>query len=270
MIDAKAFGVELAGIVKSATDPLRATIAAQEQAIISLTTGMAAMAKQIEALQAPRDGADGKDGASVCIDDVMPALTERVDAFLASIPAPQDGKDGAPGKDGADGKPGEKGADGASICGALIDRDGGLVVTLSNGEVKSLGPVVGKDGRDGIDGQKGLDGADGRDGLGFEDVDFVYDDTGRAIAQFQRGDVVKSIPLPGFVDRGIFREGEKYVRGDATTFGGNLWLAQEPTTEKPGEGKGWRLAVKKGRDGVHGELRAAREMKPIRIGGGNG
>ena len=262
MIDAKAFGVELAGIVKSATDPLRATIAAQEQAIISLTTGMAAMAKQIEALQAPRDGADGKDGASVCIDDVMPALTERVDAFLASIPAPQDGKDGAPGKDGADGAPGEKGADGAGIADLLIDRDGALVATMTDGRIKSLGPVI---GRDGINGKDGTDGKNGADGFGFDDVDFVYDDTGRAVAQFQRGDVVKSIALPGFVDRGIFRDGEKYARGDATTFGGNLWLAQEPTTEKPGDGKGWRLAVKKGRDGRDGELKAPRETKPIQV-----
>lgn len=142
---------------------------------------------------------------------------------------------------GPQGRDGEKGADGVGLAGALIDRDGRLVLTLSNGEAKELGPVVGKDG------ERGKDGADG---LGFDDLSFVEDEAGRPVAKFQRGDIVKSVTLPCIIDRGIFKAESEYMRGDAVTFGGCLWIAQKDAPEgKPGDGEGWRLAVKKGRDG---------------------
>ena len=41
-----------------------------------------------------------------------------------------------------------------------------------------------------------------------------------------------------------------YVRGDAVTWGGSLWIAQKETSAKPDSPEsGFRLAVKKGRDG---------------------
>lgn len=154
---------------------------------------------------------------------------------LAAIPAGPQGEPGPAGKDG------DKGADGIGLAGALIDRDGQLVVTLTNGEAKQLGPVVGKDG------ERGKDGADG---LGFEDLSFVEDEAGRPVAKFQRGDIVKSVTLPCIIDRGIFKAESEYLRGDAVTFGGCLWIAKKDAPEgKPGDGEGWRLAVKKGRDG---------------------
>ena len=77
---------------------------------------------------------------------------------------------------------------------------------------------------------------------------FETDEHGRVIAKFQRGDVIKSVRLPGIVDRGPFRAGEGYEKGDAVSYGGSLWIAQEPTGDKPEGSKAWRLAVKKGRD----------------------
>lgn len=154
---------------------------------------------------------------------------------LSDLPAGPAGEAGPPGKDG------DKGADGIGLAGALIDRDGQLVVTLTNGEAKQLGPVVGKNGDP---------GKDGADGLGFDDLELITDEAGRAVAKFQRGEVVKSIVLPGFVDRGAFKAGTEYLRGDAVTFGGCLWIAQKDAPEgKPAEGECWRLAVRKGRDG---------------------
>lgn len=154
---------------------------------------------------------------------------------LSDLPAGPAGDPGPAGKDG------DKGSDGIGLAGAMIDRDGHLVVTLTNGEAKQLGPVVGKDGER---------GNDGSDGLGFDDLEFITDDAGRAVAKFQRGEVVKSFVLPGFVDRGVFKGETEYLRGDAVTFGGCLFIAQKDAPEgKPGEGEGWRLAVKKGRDG---------------------
>lgn len=60
----------------------------------------------------------------------------------------------------------------------------------------------------------------------------------------------KHFDLPVVMDRGVFKPGNTYKSGDAVTWGGSLWIAQEPTADKPGEpgAKGWRLAVKKGRD----------------------
>ncbi len=212
----------------------------------------AMIAEAVAAIPAPKSGDDGK---SVAVEDVLPALQEEMRRFLETVPLPKDGepgKDGKDGRDGADGKngaPGEKGADGIGLAGALIDRDGGLVVTLTNGEAKALGAVVGHDG---------LPGRDGAHGIGFEDLSFEIAETGRAVARFQRGDVVKTIALPGIVDRGTFADGEIYDKGDAVSWGGSLWIAQENGVKgKPGEGEAWRLAVKKGRDGRDTEARRA-------------
>lgn len=50
--------------------------------------------------------------------------------------------------------------------------------------------------------------------------------------------------------RGVFNEGQAYVRGDVVTSGGSMWHCDAArTTEKPGTGKSWTLSVKRGADG---------------------
>ena len=197
-----------------------------------------AVEEAVKAIPAPENG---KDGASVTLDDVMPTLEKRVDDFLAAIPMP---KDGAPGRDGDHGDKGDPGRDGLDVK-DLFRADGGrLVAVMSDGTTKDLGVFVGKDGEPGRD---GTDGKDGADGLGFEDMGFEADEHGRVLAKFQRGDVVKTIRLPGIVDRGPYKSGESYEKGDAVSYGGSLWIAQEPTGDKPDGSKAWRLAVKAGR-----------------------
>jgi integrin beta 3 len=232
-----------------------------------------------------RDGVDGKDGAAGLngkdgrdgIDS--PSVDEigaLVRAAVAVIPVPQDGKDGAPGRDGVDGRngadgqngkdgpagldgkdgaPGLNGKDGVGVAGAIIDRAGGLVLTLSDGTTRDLGQVVGKDGIDGgagVPGASGRDGADGRDGLGFEDIDLVEDERGITL-RFQRGQVVKEFVLPVVVDRGVWRE-QEYCKGSGVTWAGSFWIAQRDTSGKPDTADGgWRLAVKRGRDGKDGK-----------------
>jgi hypothetical protein len=52
------------------------------------------------------------------------------------------------------------------------------------------------------------------------------------------------------IDRGVFKDGTEYDKGDGVTWGGSFWIAQRDTQSKPDAGNGdWRLAVKKGRDG---------------------
>lgn len=287
MIDAEAFGAELAGIVKAATAPLLARLDALEKAL--------ADRPEPQAGKDGRDGIDGKDGASVTADDVLPVLQRHVDEYLASIPAPKDGKDGAdgqdgapgepgrdgrdgvngkdgsPGRDGTDGKdgepgkPGEKGADGIGLAGAMIDRDSNLVVTLTNGETKALGAVVGKDGAPGEDGKPG------RDGIGFDDMTLDYDGERTFTFLFQRGERIeeRKFVAPVMLDCGVYRPDTAYAKGDAVTYGGSLWIAQRETKARPDSSADWRLAVKKGRDGKDGLAKAAEDRAPLKVGGRN-
>lgn len=179
-----------------------------------------------------------QDGNSVTVDDVMPAIEERIAAAVKAIPVPKDG---------------------VGLAGALIDREGNLIVTLANGEARNLGAVVGRDAdRDAI--SEFIKGEiakipvpkDGVDGLGFDDMEVEHDGERSFVLRWARGDVEKScrIELPVVLDRGVFKDGRNYARGDGVTWGGSYWIAQEETGEKPGDGtKAWRLAVKKGRDG---------------------
>jgi len=63
--------------------------------------------------------------------------------------------------------------------------------------------------------------------------------------------VTRQLTIPAVLDRGVFREGSEYAKGDGVTFGGSFWIAQKDAPEgKPGTSPDWRLAVKKGRDGA--------------------
>ena len=247
MLDAETFGRELAAMVKAQIAPL--------------LDKMAALEKRLDDLPAPQNGkdADPQTVAAIVRDQMKGDLAElrsAVDAIVIPepatvdvdaiakaaaqmIPTPKDGSPGRDGQPGKDGAAGEKGRDGLDVK-DLFRADGGrLVAVMSDGTTKDLGVFVGKDGAPGRDGQ---------DGIGFEDMTFETDDHGRVIAKFQRGGVIKSARLPGIVDRGPFKAGEGYEKGDAVSYGGSLWIAQEPTCDKPDGSKAWRLAVKKGRD----------------------
>ena len=177
-------------------------------------------------------------------------LKERLKA-LEDRPAPEKGEKGDPGdagKDGRDGNDGKDGSDGRGVKELLIDRDGQLVASMDDGEMKTLGPVIGKDGDP---------GKDGRDGFGFDDMDVAVLDDDRTIElSFRRGEEEKAFTLkwPTVIDRGVYKAGESYQAGDAVTWGGSLWVAQKETDAKPDTAdSGWRLAVKKGRDGKDGK-----------------
>ncbi len=222
----------------------------------------------------PQKGEPGRDGK-----DVDPAFVIRlVDEAVAAIPRPEngkdgrdgiDGKDGAPGKiidgehgrdgkDGIDGKDGENGKDGKDGAPGERGTDG-----IPGRDGKDGIPGIGKDGERGLDGRDGQpgvpgrngdDGApgkDGEDGLGFDDLTVTHDGARTVTLRFARGEKVKEFPIivPALIDKGVWRDGA-YEKGDGVTWGGSYWIAQDATTDKPGEGKGWRLAVKRGRKGT--------------------
>jgi hypothetical protein len=270
--------------------------------------------------------ADGKDGTSVTVADVLPVIRAEVQQAIAALPPVTNGRDGQDGRNGVDGKNGRsvtledlapvvaqaveqtvatwpKPKDGTSVTvndvapiiaaevdkavaalpapkdpvgvlGALIDRDGALVMTLSDGTVKTLGCVVGRD----------VDMAavralisdelaswprpkDGVDGLGFEDLTFATDDAGKLVARFQRGDVVRDVKLPGIYDCGVYKDGTQYERGDAVTWRRSIWIAQEATAAMPDTGgagaRPWRLAVPAARDGKDGKAGPVGPVGPM-------
>src|SRR5690606_22630414 len=100
------------------------------------------------------------DIAEVIADAVKEAtapLLARIDALeQREAPAPEKGE---PGPEGPQGPVGEKGADGkdgkdgVGLADALIDADGRLVLTMTDGTTKALGVVKGADGRDGEPGK---------------------------------------------------------------------------------------------------------------------
>lgn len=199
--------------------------------------------------------------ARMGIDDMERSIEEVVRAVVAEIPIPKDGLDGKPGEKGEKGDPGQDGApgrDGLDVKDLFRGEGGVLVATMSDGRVKELGQFVGKDGEP---------GKDGADGLGFDDLSFDYDGEKTITLRFVKGDQVKEFPvvMPVVIDRGVFSEGKTYSPGDGVTWGGSFWIAQEETGEKPDSAKGWRLAVKKGRDGKDAKSAPAVNSGPIRV-----
>lgn len=166
---------------------------------------------------------------------------------VKAIPVPQNGKDGKDGRDGLD------------VVTPIL-KDGTLLFTMSDGSVKEVGRVVGENGKDGADGR------DGVDGLGFDDLSADYDGERTITLKMQRGEQVKdfTFTMPVVIDRGVWSEGKAYDAGDAVTWAGSVWIAQKATTEKPDDGDGWRLSVKRGRDGKAGTVRDT-TPKPVKV-----
>lgn len=177
-----------------------------------------------------KDGRDGVDGKTVTVDDVKPLIEEFISREIAALP---------------------KAKDGVGVAGAVIDRGGKLVLTLTDGATKDLGVVVGRDGTNGKDGEKG---EPGRDGFGLEDFVIEQDGDRTVTFKFQRGDIVKahSVKFNSLIDRGVWTEGN-FEKGDGVTWGGSYWIAQCDTKAKPETNKDWRLAVRRGRDGKPGK-----------------
>jgi hypothetical protein len=179
-----------------------------------------------------------QDGKSVTVEELEPIIAERIQKAVAAIPAP---KDGEPGKDGRD----------ALDAVEFIRSEGNLIVTLSNGTTKDLGPINGKDG---------APGKDGKDGMGFDDLDVTYDGERTFKLKFARpGDVKEfEFSIPVAIYRGVFKDGESYKQGDTVTWGGHLYHCDTDTTDKPdGEQRCWTLAVRRGRDG--------KDTKPVKV-----
>lgn len=190
----------------------------------------------------------GGDGLKTLVDL---QVAEAVAGYFAENPVQngRDGAAGAPGPQGERGEKGEAGQDGVGVADALIDRDGALVLTMSDGRAKSLGVVVGRDG---------AAGADGRDGLSMADVVREYDsERHEVVERWTVAGEAKELRYPagGIRPGGFYREGMKCRALQAVTHDGALWIAKRDTTAKPclENADDWQLAARKGRDGRDGK-----------------
>lgn len=213
-------------VIDAAIQQIR--IEADEAIAVPLKMAEAAREELLKALGGLRQPEDGK---SMTVEQLMPVVEEAVKKAVEVLPAPKDG---------------------VGLAGAFIDRNGELNLTLTNGEMKSLGRV---------------DGKDGAPGLGFDDLTVEYDGERTIKLKMERGEMVKesSIVLPVNIDRGIYSESKQYEAGDSVTWAGSYWIAQRATSLKPDSAdSGWRLAVKRGRDGKDGR-NGIDKTAPVRI-----
>jgi hypothetical protein len=210
------------------------------------------------------NGADGKDAEPIDITEVVQELlstdelstlvalhvADGVSKYFEANPVKhgvdgKDGRDGTDGKDGATGQKGEMGergekgdpgADGVGLAGAMIDRDGELIVTTSKGDAIRLGKVVGKDGNNMADPIPEYDPKTHEIALKFGEREIRY-------------------PAGGIHYKGYWREGCKAQAGDCYSLPTGLWIATKNTNKKPciELRDEWSLAARSGRDGVDGK-----------------
>ena len=265
----KEFGDELAGVIAAELRPLIAEVKSLRERCESLESRapdtvvtydkIKEMIEQaVKEIPAP---ANGKDGTSVTLADVAPLIEQAVKA----LPSPPPGKDGtsvtvadvSPLIEQAVAAavkaipPASNGNDGVGVAGAMIDRDGCLLLTLSNGEMKNLGCVVGKDG------------------VSFDDFSLTYDaERNEIVVKAQSGSVAKEVraPIKGITLGGYWRDGTKAKAQEAWSLGGCLWVAKRDTSSKPdATSDDWLLAARKGRDG-EGVERTAPSTGPVKLG----
>lgn len=248
MFDGELFGQQMVEIVRGYLEAELAPVKAENAALLARIDLLEQ--RQIPVAVKGDPGEPGRPG-EVDIGALTEIVAEHVATAVAALPPAERGEPGADGRDGEPGLPGERGfngepgKDGLGLASALIDRDGNLVLTMTDGQTKELGMIVGKNGER---------GSDGKDGEHFTIDDFDIEPIGERAFKFKftKGEICHAFEFsfPVVLDRGVFVAERQYEQGDAVTWAGSLWIAQKNTSAKPDTAdSGWRLAVKRGRDG---------------------
>lgn len=201
--------------------------------------------REVSALPRP------KDGQSVTLDDVRPliegAVKDAAAYYLEGIPVP---KDGQPGRDALQ----------LEILPSIDPAKSyprGSYARHAGGLWRAYETTHGMRGWECI-----------VEGIAEHRIEQVDERTIEAVSVLSSGcEVRKSISVPAVIDRGIYTADLAYKSGDGVTWGGSYWIAtkNEPVG-KPGEpgSDGWRLAVKRGRDGKDGR-NGIDKTAPVRV-----
>lgn len=207
---------------------------------------------------------DGEPGASVSVADLEPVVAEAVSKAVAEIPVPKDGEsvpveevrrmiDEEVAKALASVPPAKDGEPGRDALQLELRPAIDLEKSYPRGTYARHAGGLWR----AFEATKGLHGweciVDGIADLRIEQPsarEFTL------VARTSSGaEVSKSIKVAALVDKGVFRADEGYEAGDGVTWGGSFFIAQKDApVGKPGEPgcDGWRLAVKRGRDGAKG------------------
>lgn len=93
----------------------------------------------------------------------------------------------------------------------------------------------------------------GRDALPLDSFDIQLGDDDRTVVMsIGAGEqqITRTLMLSTVIDKGVFKPDDKYLKGDAVSYGGSLHIARKNAPAGvPGASDDWRLAVKRGRDG---------------------
>lgn len=180
-------------------------------------------------------------------------LQEMVNAAVATIPKPENGKDFDPDllnlavADAVNALP--KPTDGRDALNLEVqpsidpskNYDRGIFATHNGGLWRSYEKTHGMRGWEClVDGVSGIEISQG------DQRQFTL-----TVNRASGNADTKSFDVPLMLYRGVFKAEQSYLAGDTVTWGGSLWHCDEPTSDKPGEvgSKGWTLAAKRGRDG---------------------
>jgi hypothetical protein len=123
-------------------------------------------------------------------------------------------------------------------------------VAALEAQLAALGPgPPGPPGTEGPMGPPGAAGAPGSDGTSVEAL--TYDGERTLTFTLGSGESRRTVDvvMPLSIHRGVFVPDRLYERGDNVTHQGSTWIAQCPTSARPGpESRTWQLACKAGRD----------------------
>lgn len=207
----------------------------------------------------------GDKGDSVSLAEIQPIIEQAIKGALELIPHPTDGKDGQD----------------AVLDMVALEKIINTAVLEAVAKINIPKPRDGEDGLDALDIEilpiinedktyprgvyathKGglwkshctTDGMKGWECIvdGMQEVKIEYDGQRSFGIIFRRSSgalETKDFTIPTLIYKEVYREGDKYERGDCVTYGGSIYTALANTDEKPGSGsKDWRLAVKAGRN----------------------
>ena len=165
-------------------------------------------------------------------------LVLRVKEMIKEIPPAVDGEPGAPGRDGVDGRDAldleilpEIDLEKVHPRGTWARHKGGLWRSFENTQngIQSWECIV----------------------AGIQDIELSMDDRLLTVKILSSDDTERLLEkyVPMVIDRGPYKSAKDYKPGDCVSYGGSMWICQEDNVKNAPGNPGWRLAVKKGRDG---------------------
>ena len=94
-------------------------------------------------------------------------------------------------------------------------------------------------------------GKDGADGMTLDDADVLCESDGWVL-RLSAGGRTKDFPLAVPFDAGPWEAGCTYPKAAGVSWEGGYWIAKRQTSDQPGQGDAWRLAVRRGNRGKDG------------------